>query len=43
MKMILTVDRKQYRLEKTDPSRMITGRHYLFYGISWYELIPITT
>lgn len=37
---ILTIDGISYRLQKIDTKQMITGKHYVFYGISWYELIP---
>lgn len=39
--MILTINDKSYQLQKIDPRLMITGKNYVFYGISWYELIEI--
>lgn len=35
----VTIDEHTYDVELVDPYDMITGHHYVFYGISWYKVI----
>ena len=39
MTIVIIIDGVKYDTKKIDTKDMITSKHYIFYGINWYELI----
>lgn len=39
MKIEIIINGIHYDCVEIDTRDMVTGKHYIFYGISWYELI----
>lgn len=35
----VTIDNVTYDVEPVETCEIITGKHYVFYGISWYKVI----
>lgn len=41
MTIQIIINGVKYDCFEIDVKKMITGKHYIFYGIHWYELIKI--